>query len=175
VPATDPSISWYKEVDGTRFYERMQIPFTMSSLDTPVYWHYLESLKPDSAEKLIVDIGGGDGRNTEPWLAWGYKRVVATDAVFSSLARFHSRLRAEHPEWLERVLLVECDQPIDDVVAVRLPRPDVASLVDSALDRSGFWITLKFQQQLESPLRLFTLHGRHDKRLIGAIQPAGMT
>jgi len=109
VPATDPSISWYKEVDGTRFYERMQIPFTMSSLDTPVYWHYLESLKPDSAEKLIVDIGGGDGRNTEPWLAWGYKRVVATDAVFSSLARFHSRLRAEHPEWLERVLLVECD------------------------------------------------------------------
>ena len=87
----------------------MHIPFTMSSLDTPVYWHYLESLKPDSPEKLIVDVGGGDGRNTEPWLAWGYERVIATDAVFSSLARFQSRLRDEHPEWLERLLLVECD------------------------------------------------------------------
>ena len=44
-----------------------------------------------------------------PWLDWGYERVIATDAVFSSLARLRERLVADHPEWLERILLVESD------------------------------------------------------------------
>jgi SAM-dependent methyltransferase len=81
----------------------------MTSLDTPIYWHYLETLKPDDLDRVIVDVGAGDGRNTEPWLAWGFRHVIAADAIFSSLARFQSRLRDQHPEWLERVLLVECD------------------------------------------------------------------
>jgi SAM-dependent methyltransferase len=109
VTTADPSVIWYKAVDGTRFHERMRIPFTLSSLDTPVYWEYMRNLKPDSPEGLVLDVGAGDGRNTEPWLAWGHERVIGTDAVFSSLARFQSRVRAEHPEWLERLLLVECD------------------------------------------------------------------
>jgi SAM-dependent methyltransferase len=44
-----------------------------------------------------------------PWLTWGFERVVATDAVFASLKRFRDRLRAEHPQLLDRVLLIECD------------------------------------------------------------------
>lgn len=109
VPTVDASIAWYKDMDGTHFHERMQIPFTMSSLDTPVYHSYLERLRPSCSESIIVDAGAGDGRNTEPWLAWGYQRVIATDAIISSLARFQSRVHNEHPEWLERLLLVECD------------------------------------------------------------------
>jgi ubiquinone/menaquinone biosynthesis C-methylase UbiE len=105
----DPSIGWYQAIGGTHFHERMSIPFTMSSLDAPVYHAYLENLKPESPESVIVDVGAGDGRNTAPWLEWGYHRVLATDAVVSSLARFRSRISEEHPEWVDRLLLVEAD------------------------------------------------------------------
>jgi SAM-dependent methyltransferase len=65
-------------------------------------------LRPSSLDALIVDVGGGDGRNAEPWLEWGYKRVVVVDPVFSALSRFRSRL-ADRPEWLDRLLLIEAD------------------------------------------------------------------
>jgi ubiquinone/menaquinone biosynthesis C-methylase UbiE len=105
----DPSIDWYQAIDGTHFHERASIPFTMSSLDTPVYHSYLEKLNPESRESVIVDVGAGDGRNTAPWLEWGYRRVLATDAVVSSLARFRSRISETHPEWVDRLALVEAD------------------------------------------------------------------
>lgn len=109
VPADDASISCYQSVGGTRFHERMQIPYTTSSLDAMVYQSYLEKLKPEKTTAIIVDIGAGDGRNTKPWLTWGYRRVVALDAIFSALARFRKRLLDEHPDWLEHLLLVESD------------------------------------------------------------------
>jgi ubiquinone/menaquinone biosynthesis C-methylase UbiE len=109
VPADDPSIAWYESVGGTRFHERAQIGYTMSSLDTPVYHHYLESVRPEHQSSVIVDLGAGDGRNVEPWLRWGYRRVVAVDAIASSLVRFRTRMCKEHPEWLDRVLLIQAD------------------------------------------------------------------
>lgn len=105
----DPSIAWYEAAGGTCFQDRAQIPYTMSSLDTPVYHSYLQRNQPGSSRDIVVDLGAGDGRNTLPWLAWGYERVVAVDAVVASLARLRTHLLHEHPDWLERVLLVQAD------------------------------------------------------------------
>jgi SAM-dependent methyltransferase len=74
-----------------------------------VYHEYLTAFRPKDTCAAVIDVGAGDGRNTLPWLDWGFQRVIATDAVFSSLARLRERLVTDHPEWLERVLLVESD------------------------------------------------------------------
>jgi ubiquinone/menaquinone biosynthesis C-methylase UbiE len=58
---------------------------------------------------VVADIGAADGRNTEPFLQWGYERVVATDISVESLARLRHRVAEEHPECLDRLLLLECD------------------------------------------------------------------
>jgi SAM-dependent methyltransferase len=95
--------------DGPRLHERARIPFTMSSLDTPVYHAILRRQQPADRDALILEIGAGDGRIGHAWLEWGFRRVVAVDAVPASLARFRERLACDHPEWLGRVLLVQAD------------------------------------------------------------------
>lgn len=105
----DPSVAWYESVGGTNFHERIQIPFTMSSLETPIYHAFLRVVRPSDPSAVIVDLGAGDGRNTEPWLAWGYQRVIAVDAIAASLGRLRDRVRSAHPEWLDRLLLVQSD------------------------------------------------------------------
>jgi len=109
VPANDASIAWYHAADGTHFHERIQVPYTMSALDTPVYHALLREAVPAQHVSPILDLGAGDGRNTEPLLAWGYERVIAVDAIASSLSRLRARLEAVHPDWLPRLLLVQCD------------------------------------------------------------------
>jgi len=105
----DPAIAWYQSVGGTRFCERVQIPYTMSSLDTPVYHSYLACVRPDRRTSVLLDLGAGDGRNTLPWLSWGYERIVAVDAIAESLARLRARVRDEYPASLENVLLIQAD------------------------------------------------------------------
>lgn len=109
VTDNDPSIAWYHSVGGTRFCERAQIPYTMSSLDTPVYHSYLARVRPDRLTSVLLDLGAGDGRNTLPWLSWGYERIVAVDAIAESLARLQARVRDEYPASLENVLLIQAD------------------------------------------------------------------
>ncbi len=111
------AIDWYESLGGTKFQERMEIPFTMSSLDAPVYRSCLEALRPASLDSLIVDVGGGDGRNTIPWLEMGYRRIVCVDPIKASLLRLRDYLEQHHPGWDERVLLVVAD-------ARRLPLRD---------------------------------------------------
>src|SRR5205085_3546043 len=106
---TDQNITAYKTVGGAHFFERSQVPFAMSALETPVYHDYLDDLKPDEPDAVIVDVGAGDGRNSYPWLERGFRRIVMIDAVADALMRFRSRIEAEHPEWLQRLLLIECD------------------------------------------------------------------
>jgi hypothetical protein len=123
VPSDDPSIAWYVNKGGSTIRERARVPFTMTSLDTPLYHHYLEGVRVDDPQGLIVDVGAGDGRNTDLWLDWGYQRVIALDATLSSLRRLRQRVEETFPETLERLLLVECD-------ARRIPiRSGAASLV----------------------------------------------
>lgn len=117
IVAADDNIGAYKLVEGAHFFERSSVPFAMSALDTPVYHQYLADIRPVSKDALIVDVGGADGRNARPWLEHGFKRVVVVDAVADALIRFRTRIEAEHPEWLDRVLLIECD-------ARSLPLPD---------------------------------------------------
>jgi ubiquinone/menaquinone biosynthesis C-methylase UbiE len=103
------AVEYYRSVGGAHFHERSGMSCSMSALDTPVYRNYLEKIAPSDREALIVDIGGGDGRNALPWLEWGYKRVVVVDPAAAALCRFRDRVAAQNRAWLDRILLIECD------------------------------------------------------------------
>ncbi len=105
----DPSMEYYRTIGGAHFHERSAVPFAMTSLDTSVYHDYLREFAPNSRDSLVVDVGGGDGRNALPWLLDGFRRVVVIDATAAALSRFRARVLAENPEWLERLVLIECD------------------------------------------------------------------
>lgn len=110
VSVGDASIDWYTRKGGARFYERSNVPFGMSALDSPVYHNYLMKLR-GAPDALVVDVGAGDGRNTVPWLHWGYTRVVAVDAVAESLSRLADRLQTDgrYADWTDRLLLIRAD------------------------------------------------------------------
>jgi SAM-dependent methyltransferase len=105
----DPSIRFYQKAGGANFHERSKVAYAMTTLDTPVYAEYLKIIRPDIENALVADIGGGDGRNAMPWLAETTARVVVVDPIIDGLVRFRQRLEQEHPEWLDRVLLIEGD------------------------------------------------------------------
>jgi ubiquinone/menaquinone biosynthesis C-methylase UbiE len=119
----DPSMEYYRTIGGAHFHEHSAVPFAMTSLDTPVYHDYLREFAPNNHDSLVVDVGGGDGRNAVPWLQDGFKRVVVIDATAAALSRFRARILAENPEWLERLVLIECDAralPLADDTADRV-------------------------------------------------------
>src|SRR5262249_2024385 len=95
---SDPTIQWYESQGGADFQDRMQIPFTMTSLDTPLYHEILENERPADADAVVIDVGAGDGRNTLPFLKWGYRRVVAVEPVRASLVRLRQRAVQEFPD-----------------------------------------------------------------------------
>jgi len=109
IPTPDRSIEFFRDVGGAHFYERAAVAYSMTALDTEVYQGYLAELRCDNLDALILDIGGGDGRNAVPWLRWGFRRVVVADAARAALARLRARLAAENPDWLDRLLLIEAD------------------------------------------------------------------
>ena len=109
VATGDCSIEFYRNVGGARFHERAAVSYAMSALDTDVYHGYLAELRPHDPDALIVDVGGGDGRNAMPWLQWGFRRVVVIDPVRAALCRLRARITAERPDWLNRLLLIEAD------------------------------------------------------------------
>jgi ubiquinone/menaquinone biosynthesis C-methylase UbiE len=123
IPTSDRSIEFYRDVGGARFYERAAVPYSMSALDTEVYHGYLAELRCENLDALILDIGGGDGRNAVPWLRWGFRRIVVVDPVRAALARLRARLAVDNPGWLDRVLLIEADArqlPLRDRCAERV-------------------------------------------------------
>lgn len=109
LPGDDPSINFYQAVDGPHFHERAAEPFAMSTLDTTVYHHLLKAMDPVDPLVPVVDVGGGDGRNALPWLRRDHQRVVIVDASAGALRRFRTRVAAENPSWLDRLLLVRAD------------------------------------------------------------------
>jgi ubiquinone/menaquinone biosynthesis C-methylase UbiE len=123
MPSGDPSTEYYRTIGGAHFHERSAVPYAMTALDTPVYRDYLREFAPDDHDMLVVDVGGGDGRNALPWLQWGFKRVVVVDSTAAALSRFRTRVLAENREWMERLALIECDSrtlPLADQVADRV-------------------------------------------------------
>jgi ubiquinone/menaquinone biosynthesis C-methylase UbiE len=123
MPSGDPSTDYYRIIGGAHFHERSAVPYAMTALDTPVYHDYLRAVAPDDHNLLVVDVGGGDGRNALPWLHWGFKRVVVVDSTAAALSRFRARILAENGQWLERLVLIECDArtlPLGDEVADRV-------------------------------------------------------
>ena len=109
MPNGDPSTEYYCAIGGAHFHERSATPYAMTALDTPVYHDYLREFAPDNHDLLLVDVGGGDGRNALPWLRWGFKRLVVVDSTAAALFRFRTRVFAENRAWLERLVLIECD------------------------------------------------------------------
>jgi SAM-dependent methyltransferase len=109
IPSPDDSIAFYRNVGGSHFYERAAVPFAMSSLDTPIYHARVDEVLPRDPNGIIVDIGGGDGRNTKHCLSQGCRRVVVVDAVAEALLRFRRRVAEQSPDWLDRLLLIEAD------------------------------------------------------------------
>jgi SAM-dependent methyltransferase len=103
------AVAYFQSIGGTHIFERAQVAYAMTTLDTPVYHAHLEDFAPADRNSVIVDVGGGDGRNTLPWLEWGFRRVVVIDPVAASLLRLRARVAADHPEWLDRILLIEAD------------------------------------------------------------------
>jgi ubiquinone/menaquinone biosynthesis C-methylase UbiE len=108
-PGGDPSTEYYRAMGGAHFHERSAIGYAMTALDTPVYHDYLRDLVPDDRNSLVTDVGGGDGRNALPWLQWGFKRVVVIDSTSAALVRFRNRVLAENRDWLDHLVLIECD------------------------------------------------------------------
>ena len=123
MPSGDQSTEYYRTIGGAHFHERSAVSYAMTALDTPVYHDYLRGFAPDDHNILVVDVGGGDGRNALPWLQWGFRRVVVVDSTAAALSRFRARILAENREWLERLVLIECDArtlPLGDEVADRV-------------------------------------------------------
>lgn len=102
-------IDYYRAIDGAHMHERAAVSYSMSALDTEAYRAHLSIIRPDSRDAVVVDIGGGDGRNALPWLQWGYKRVVVVDPIASALQRFRQRVAEQNPDWLDNLLLIEAD------------------------------------------------------------------
>jgi ubiquinone/menaquinone biosynthesis C-methylase UbiE len=105
----DPSIRWYQKVGGANFHDRSKVGYAMTTLDTPIYAGYTKLIRPSRAGALVADVGGGDGRNAMPWLNETDARIVIVDPIFDGLLRLRQRLETEHPQWLDRVLLIEGD------------------------------------------------------------------
>jgi ubiquinone/menaquinone biosynthesis C-methylase UbiE len=123
MPRGDPSTEYYRTIGGAHFHARSAVPYAMTALDTPVYHDYLRQFAPDDHDVLVVDVGGGDGRNAIPWLQWGFKRVVVVDSSAAALSRFRTWMLAENREWVERLVLIECDArtlPLADDTADRV-------------------------------------------------------
>lgn len=106
---TDDNVRIYRKLGGPHFWERANVGYSMSALDTPVYHDFLQGVRPGCLNGVIVDVGGGDGRNARPWLENGYRRLVLVDAAAEGLARFRTRIGNERPEWLDHLLLIEAD------------------------------------------------------------------
>src|SRR5437762_1705874 len=123
IPSRDPSMEYYRSIGGAHFHERSAVRYAMTALDTPVYHDYLREFAPDDRDILLVDVGGGDGRNAIPWLQWGFKRVVVVDSTAAALSRFRARMLAENRGWIESLVLIECDArtlPLADETADRV-------------------------------------------------------
>lgn len=99
---------YFRSIGGAHFYERHKIALSMSALDTSVYQRALGHLDPFKHD-LVLDLGGGDGRNAGHLLESGFTRLIVTDVAGDALLRFRRRLAARDPALLDRVLLVECD------------------------------------------------------------------
>jgi SAM-dependent methyltransferase len=124
----------------------------MSALDTPVYHDFLQDVRPASPTSVIVDVGGGDGRNARPWLENGYRRVVVVDAVAEGLARFRTLIGNEHPEWLDHILLIEAD-------ARRMPLK--AGCADTVMAiESLYYLNDDYELGLRQCKSLLAPHGR---------------
>ena len=109
VAVVDDTIAHGRSIGGPRFFERSATPFAMSSLDTATYHAWLDEILPRDQDAVVVDVGGGDGRNAIHCLRQGLRRVIVIDVVADALVRFRQRLADLNSQWLDNVLLIEAD------------------------------------------------------------------
>lgn len=148
----DRNIAYYRGVGGARILDRSHVPFAMTALDTPTLHAFLDAVSPADRDALIVDVGGGDGRNALPWLERGYRRVIVIDAAGEALVRLRSRIAERAPEWLDRVVLVESD-------ARELPLADGCAAVVLAIE-SLYYLNDDYERGLRECVRILAPQGR---------------
>lgn len=148
----DPVVSMYESFGGPTLYDRMKVPYTNSALDAPVFHAFVRQIRPASKLAPIVDIAAGDGRNTEVWLDWGYRRVVATDAIAPALMRIRDRLAKHKPHYLDRLLLVQTDTR-------NIPLRPAAFRAVAAIEALGF-VDTDYERCLDRCAELLTPGGK---------------
>jgi ubiquinone/menaquinone biosynthesis C-methylase UbiE len=136
ISSPDESIAHYREIGGAHFFERSTVPFAMSSLDTPVFHRFVARLRPGPGE-VLVDLGGGDGRNLAPWFEREQPRIVILDAAGEALYRCRERIAAQTPERLANVVFVEADAralPLADSCAGAIAAIEVLYYLNEAYE-----------------------------------------
>lgn len=148
----DQNIAYYRGIGGSRILERAHAPFAMTALDTPTLHGFLDYVAPSELDALIVDVGGGDGRNALPWLERGYRHVVVVDAAGEALVRLRARISQQCPEWLSRILLIESD-------ARELPLADGCAAAVLAIE-SLYYLNDDYELGLRECARILAPGGR---------------
>jgi hypothetical protein len=68
LPETDTGIAFYRDVGGAQFLWAGSGPLRHDSPRHACVSWYLADLRPNDSDVLIVDVGGGDGRDAILWL-----------------------------------------------------------------------------------------------------------
>lgn len=147
----DENIAHYRKIGGAHIVDRAIVPFAMTSLDTPRYREALEEVAP-SFDGVLVDVGGGDGRNALPSLVRGVGRVVVIDPAADALYRLRERVEGALPEHLERLALVEAD-------ARDIPLHDGCAETVVAIE-SLYYLNEDYERGLAECVRILAPSGR---------------
>ena len=94
---------------ASEFVARSKVPYTTSAVEAGIRRRHLERLVRQfsiSPQTTTLDLGCADGILTHDLLQLGFERVVATDILYSSVARLESTLQGSTSE---RVMLVVDD------------------------------------------------------------------
>ena len=91
--ASKEVFDFYDRSGGTSLLERSKNPESTSYYETKAYYKYLkETFSSIDKKAIILDLGCGDGRNTNFLVSQGYRRIVAIDIVPQGIIRYKNTI-----------------------------------------------------------------------------------
>lgn len=94
---------------GAILRELEKVQFHLSNWETPYYKNSLDNMLPkykDIENKVVLDVGCGDGRFTEYLIRKGFKKIIAIDTDLRPLRSLALYLRTKKLN--DRVLIIKC-------------------------------------------------------------------